>query len=202
MTFSANYEYNHRRALGWIIAIHIHAAVAVGVILGIVGGIKLFSASTEAEKNTDKGLLIAGSFITLATVTFMLLWASYLVTKLRRTAELAQSRPLHSALTLTYGVIVALTILLARVIYGLVFAFTLKPSLSPYRGSFAIKLVFITLIQLLSALSLLFVGLQTSNIKREFAGAPNTVLYNGHGPMRQNREIKYATTERSASQDA
>lgn len=62
---------------------------------------------------------------------------------------------------------VALVIVLVRVFYSIVFGFTLKPSLSPYNGSFAIKLVFISLVQMLAAVVILFVGLKTINIKQE-----------------------------------
>ena len=65
------------------------------------------------------------------------------------------------------GVLGAVTMLFARIIYSIVYGFTLKPSLSPFTGSLAVKVVLIFMVQLLAALCIGTVGFITRNLARD-----------------------------------
>jgi uncharacterized membrane protein YcfT len=79
-------------------------------------------------------------------------------------------------------VIAAVVILLARVIYSIVYGFTLNPSLSPYTGSLAIKVVLIFLVQFIAALIIAVAGFVTRNIAHN-APVHHNGIANGHEPV-------------------
>lgn len=143
----------------------LHTTIAGGIAIAAVGGAQLFTATNTNDESTDKSLLIAGYFILLAAMLALFIYAFYTLTSLKRNAT--SSPAIASARKLVYGAVGALTILLARVIYSIVYAFTLKPSLSPYNGSIVVKVVLITLVQLLAALAIIVVGVLSRNIKHE-----------------------------------
>jgi len=162
---ASTYEYNHQRKTGWIIMLIMHMTIAGGIAIAAVGGSKLFTATNSNDQSTDKDLLIAGYFIILAAMIGEFIYAFYTLTQLKRNAS--NSSAVRSARILIFGVFAALSIILARVIYSIVYGFTLKPSLSPFNGSLAVKVVLITLVQLLAALCIITAGLITRHIKHE-----------------------------------
>jgi hypothetical protein len=126
--------------------------------------------------------LIAGYFIILAAMIGELVYAGRTLLSLRRTGPPSRSSATRSAQTLIYAVLAAVVILLARVIYSIVYGFTLNPSLSPYTGSLAVKVVLIFLVQFIAALIIAVAGFLTRNI------AHNTPVHhngmgNGHEPV-------------------
>lgn len=121
-------------------------------------------STTYSQLHTWKGLLIAGYFIILFSMICLFLFSAFTLRELRPNGY---EKTTQSAKILLYGVVIALMIVLIRVFYSIVFGFTLKRSLSPYNGSFAVKVIFISLVQILAAVVILFVGLKTRNIKQE-----------------------------------
>jgi hypothetical protein len=132
--------------------------------LAATGGAELSGSTTESQLHTWKGLLIAGYFIILSSIICLFMFSAFTLRELRPNGY---GKATESAKTLVYGVVVALIIVLVRVFYSIVFGFTLKPSLSPYNGSFAVKLIFISLVQMFASVVILLVGFQTVDIKQE-----------------------------------
>jgi uncharacterized membrane protein YcfT len=98
-------------------------------------------------------------------------YAGKTLLSLRRNTSLSRFTAARSAQILVYGVIAAVVILFARIIYSIVFGFTLDASLSPFTGTLAVKVVLIFLVQLIAALFIAVAGFLTRNITRvEYQG--------------------------------
>jgi hypothetical protein len=83
-------------------------------------------------------------------------------------AQLSKSdgkRGAESAKWLCYGAVVACLLVLVRVVYSIVFGITLDKSLNPYSGAFWVKLVFISLVQMLASVVIMGVGFKTVGLK-------------------------------------
>lgn len=146
-----------------------HAVVAGGIAMSAIGGSKLSEATNAHDRDSDKNLLIAGYFIILATMIGQLVYALLSLKALRRAILVQHAEAKSHVSMLIYAAMLAVTVLFARIVYSIVYGFTLKPSLSPYTGSLAVKVVLIFLVQLFAALVLGIAGIWTRNLAEEKA---------------------------------
>ena len=160
------YDARHDRKLEWAFVIVNHVIVATGIALAAVGGSKLTEALTEHDRDSDKALLLAGYFIILAAMIGQLVYAALTLRVLRHIPTKDVTTRASGPSVLMMGVLLAVVVLLARIIYSVVFAFTLNPSLSPYTGSLAVKVVPIFLVQLIAALFIGTAGFLTRDMAR------------------------------------
>jgi ABC-type Co2+ transport system permease subunit len=145
-----------------------HMLVSGGIAIAAVGGSGLYSDASDPSKvSTDRGLLKAGYLILLVAVILLAALAIFTLLRLRSV------RSKGSANRLLYSVLAALPFVAVRVIYSVVYAFTLKPSLSTLTGTFAVKFVLIFLVQLVAACCLIAGGLFTLDIKQEIRSTGN-----------------------------
>ncbi|KIW88878.1 uncharacterized protein Z519_10362 [Cladophialophora bantiana CBS 173.52] len=132
----------------------IHVGAITGIALLATGGAKLGDDNnTQSDINTAYTLLETGAVILLATWIAVSFLCSHICLKLlqnRRTAG-----PLMLLACIFTGV---------RAIYSVVYAFDHAKSLSPFTGTFAVKFVFMFLVQLIAFLLLLAVAFVTRNI--------------------------------------
>jgi hypothetical protein len=148
--------------MGWIMMLLMHMLIAGGIVIAAIGGSNLYSDAADPSKlSTDRGLMKAGYLILLVAVILLAVLATYTILRLRRIKRSG------SAVTLLYSVLAAVPFVAVRVIYSVVYAFTLEASLSPLMGTFAVKFVLIFLVQLLAACCLIVGGLITRNITQE-----------------------------------
>jgi hypothetical protein len=104
-----------------------------------------------------------------------LLYAGKTILSLRRSSPIVPSSTIRSAKMLVYGVVAAVIVLFARIIYSIVFGFTLDPSLSLYTGSMVVKVILIFLVQLIAAICVAIAGFAARNIcKERHSEAPST----------------------------
>jgi hypothetical protein len=130
----------------------VHIGAVTGIALVAVGASKLFSQNaTPSDINTGYTMFKVGALILLSTWIALTLLCLQLFGKLK-------SQPI-----LGLTMVAACGFIGVRAIYTVVYAFDHTSSLSPFTGSFVVKLIPIFLVQLLAALSLVMVAFQTRN---------------------------------------
>lgn len=135
--------------------IGVHLGAITGVALVAVGVTKIASNNpTHSDINTGRALLETGAVILLITWLALAVLCVLLLRKIR-------SHQVASLFMLS-----ATTFIGVRAIYSVVYAFDHERSLSPFTGTFAVKFVFVFLIQLLAALSLFGAAFATRNAAR------------------------------------
>lgn len=144
-----------------IIQVSIHAVTIVGVVLSAYGAAQLYSTSSH-DVAQDHAFVEAGGMLLLLALILLV----YVTVRL-----FGRTRSVGGSIFQLYmSVVVALIPIAVRVFYGVVYAFDRSPSLSPYSGTFAIKLVLVFLMLLLAGLALMAGGLASRNVVREYAG--------------------------------
>ncbi|EXJ67208.1 uncharacterized protein A1O5_09855 [Cladophialophora psammophila CBS 110553] len=133
------------------------AAIHVGAITGIAllatGGTKLGDDNdTQSDINTGYTLLEAGAVILLVTWIAVSFLCGQICLKLQNQRSAG------------FVMVLACTFIGVRAIYSVVYAFDHAKSLSPFTGTFAVKFVFMFLVQLIAFLLLLAVAFVTRNI--------------------------------------
>jgi hypothetical protein len=128
----------------------VHAGAAAGIALVAVGATKLLNGRpTRSDISTAHAVMEAGGVIAVLTWLTTCLLCAYIL--FRR-----QNTDTPPAIKLLMVIAAAFTGV--RAIYGIVFAFDHNPNLSPFTGTFAVKLVLIFLTQLFAALALIVAG--------------------------------------------
>lgn len=146
-------------------------AIVAGIVISAIGSANIYAATTPANRATFQHLQEAGSLILLLALILITLYALKTRFTLGRQSRSSGSSKHHRQSKLPAflvdAAIVALPFLYARVIYGIVYAFTQSRKLSPITGEFVIQVVLITVVQSVAALILLVGGLVTMNITRD-----------------------------------
>lgn len=144
-----------------------HVAVTMGIALAATGGSKASTATSSRDHSKGKALIIVGYFILLAADLFGIFYAAKTLAALKQSARRVRSSAPRKAQILVVGVAAAVMTLLATIVYRIVYGFTLNPSLSPYTGSLAVKVVLIFLVQLVAALCIAVAGFMSRNVAKE-----------------------------------
>lgn len=141
----------------------VHTGAIAGIALAATGGAKLASPqdATAADLDTAHHLQEVGSVLLLAAWSILV----YLCLRLcRDMGGLGVSAVLMVVVCLLIGV---------RAVYAVVYAFDHSSSLNPVTGEFAVKLVFIFLVQLAAVVLLLVQGAITRHlVSRDGVGGP------------------------------
>lgn len=136
----------------------IHAGAITGIALVAVGASKLAdSTATHSDINTARTLLETGAVILLIT------WLALAVLCLNLL------RILRNELVLGLFMASACGFIGVRAVYSVIYAFDHSPSLSPFTGTFVVKLILIVLVQLLAAISILAAAFLTRNASQKIA---------------------------------
>ncbi|KIW69546.1 hypothetical protein PV04_05418 [Phialophora macrospora] len=147
----------------------IHIGAVTGIALVAFGASKLFAQNAKpSDINTGYTMFKIGAVILLAT------WIAVTLLCLQLLGTLKVQLVLSLLMLSSCGFIGA------RAIYTIVYAFDHTSSLSPFTGSFVVKLIPIFLAQLLAALSMLAVAFLTRNDGKQRA--------TGHRRRHQNVE--------------
>jgi hypothetical protein len=161
-----------QRLLKIVLHVFFHFMAATGIALAAVGSANLAQPQTESNKySTDNGLIKAGYLILLLFVIILAVYAAYIRVRISRGFGVAHDsehqriveNPLmiHPSPLVTWAA-AALVLTAARVIYGVVYAFSNdKAKLSPVTGGFAIKFILVFGVQLLAALCLITGGFRS-----------------------------------------
>jgi hypothetical protein len=167
--FRHTYEVGHDVKMGWVIDLFLHLAIVAGIVLVAIGFSQLYTATTAANRAIYQHLTEAGSIVLLLVLVLITVYALKTAFTLGRQSHGTYTRKgqSNSPVLLVGAAILALPFLYARVIYTIIFAFTLSGKLSPITGEFVIQVVLITVVQTMAALILLVGGLMTMNIARE-----------------------------------
>src|ERR1700761_8277682 len=133
------YTENHRQKIGWIIQLLLHVQITGGIALAAIGGSNLPTAAPQ-DRSTDKGLMEGGYLLLLLTVILLTVLAFKTIRNLSQRSSSQRSGPQNSssrrsssrmARTLACGAAVALPFAAVRVIYSVVYAFSLLRTLNP-----------------------------------------------------------------------
>ncbi|ETI29390.1 hypothetical protein G647_01843 [Cladophialophora carrionii CBS 160.54] len=146
----------------------VHIGAVAGIALVAVGAAKLFGQNaTRPDITTGYTMLKVGALILLST------WMALTFVYLPLFGKL-NSQPV-------LGVLMGLSasFIGVRAVYSVVYAFDHTESLSPFTGSFVVRLVLIFLVQLLAALSLVAVAFLTRNAGKKRAAGHRTRHQNG-----------------------
>ncbi|EXJ59764.1 hypothetical protein A1O7_03911 [Cladophialophora yegresii CBS 114405] len=140
-----------------------HLGAVTGVVLVALGATKLFGQNTTpSDITTGYTMLKVGAIILLATWMALTFVCLPLFGKLK-------SQPILGLLMVS-----ACAFIGVRAVYSVVYAFDHTNSLSPFTGSFVVKLVLIFLAQLLAALSLVAVAFLTRDGGKQRARRPGS----------------------------
>jgi hypothetical protein len=130
----------------------VHVGAVTGIALVAVGGSKLAGSNiTPSDISTAHTLLEVGAVILLVT------WIAVVLLFVHFSARV----PGHMVVKILMAVAVAF--IGTRAIYAAVYAFDHDPRLSPFTGTFAVKLVLIVLVQLFAALCIVAAAWVTRN---------------------------------------
>jgi hypothetical protein len=150
------------RKVGQIILLLTHILISGGIVMAAIGGSNIYSdASNSSKLSTDRTLMKAGYLILLVAVILLTTHAVFTLHRLRSVLFKG------SATTLLYWVLAAMPFIAVRVIYSVVYAFTLSASLSPLTGTFAVKFILIFLVQFIAACCLIIGGFKTRHIEED-----------------------------------
>jgi hypothetical protein len=157
------YTSNSKQKLSIAGQLCLHIAVVGGIVLAAVGGSNLVNPPSSSNNiNTDMSLLKAGYLILLLVVVCLGIYAARILLRLRRAPTVRVYN--KSAMYLASFAGIALAFALVRVIYSIVFAFKRTPDLNPFTGTFAVKLIFIFLVQIIAASCLMVGGILSDNM--------------------------------------
>jgi len=157
------YASTHRPKVGWIIQLLLHLLVTSGIAISAIGASNLENA-TPAQRDTYRGMQEGGSLMLLLAVILLAVLAVTTLQSLQKTSLNSRRSSTNAAGTLTIGIIIALPFAAVRVIYSVVYAFSDSKTLSPITGSFAVKLILISLVQIFASLLLVIAGLSSRNV--------------------------------------
>ncbi|KAF2758983.1 hypothetical protein EJ05DRAFT_475218 [Pseudovirgaria hyperparasitica] len=169
----SKYTKNYKKQVEWAVIIFLHVVVSTGIILVAIGGSHLSDPAEDPKKSQN---LMEGGYILV--LLGLLLVTGYIIATWRILPSAHQAGGAHAssaqAKTMALAVICTLPFIYARVIFGVVSAFKIltDPSLSPFNGSFVVKLVPMSLMQIFAALILVVGGLLTRNIASKKAYEP------------------------------
>ncbi len=143
----------------------VHTGAIAGIALVAVGTTKLFGQNvTHSDINTGHTMVKAGALILLLTWFILVALCVQLFGALRE------------QLSVALLMVSACAFIGVRAVYGVVYAFDHAPSLSPFTGSFVVKLVLVTLVLLSTALSMFAVAFLTRNDAKQ----PNSTRRTRH----------------------
>ncbi|KAJ9611336.1 hypothetical protein H2200_004520 [Cladophialophora chaetospira] len=164
---------NRNKLQALISEVVVHAGAIAGIAVVAVGATKLFDKNaTHSEINTGHAMFKAGAIILVLT------WIILGATSLQLFFTLKR-QPMLSLLMVSAWAFIGV-----RAVYSVVYAFDESPSLSPFTGTFVVKLVLIVLVQLFATLSMFAVALLTRNAGTKSAS--------GHGIRHQDMESRHS----------
>jgi hypothetical protein len=158
----------------------VHVGAIVGLVLSVLGVLKLFS-DTPTPSKIDAGhhRFEAGAVILLLT------WLATCLLILNLVSRIVGNSPLASL-----GMVVAVLTLGGRVVYTVVYAFDHNNALNPITGKFVVKLVVLFLLPLIVTLGLLTAAFMSQHQAKQSLsrrGEARDVEYtNGNMPLTSN----------------
>ena len=154
---------NRGKLQAFISEVVVHAGAIAGIALVAVGTTKLFGQDvTQSDINTGHTMVKAGALILLFTWFILVALCVQLYRALRERVIVASL------------MVSACAFIGVRAVYGVVYAFDHSASLSPFTGSFVVKLVLVTLVLLFTALSMFAVAFLTRNDARQSVSTRRT----------------------------
>lgn len=122
---------------------------------------------TGADGVQNKLVGEVGNCLMLAALAALLAWMWPTLHRIRTYSGPRQQHPnARAARWLLWGGMAAMPFQTIRTVYNATYAFTLQPSLDPFFGSFATKVVLLFLMQVLAAIALLVGGWKSRGVVR------------------------------------
>jgi len=151
-----------------------HIATVVGLVLAAIGGSSLGKPQTDKNNYAnDHKKQEAGSVILFAVWILMCLYAFSIHRMTRQSAPAGASVKARASasrmLTLT---VASAPFIGVRALYGIIYSFDHSPSVSPVKGTFAVRFVLIFLVQLLAVAGLIVGGVLSRHIVTEAQEVP------------------------------
>jgi hypothetical protein len=145
----------------WIAQLHFHTVTMVGMILLIIGGIHLDSATSVSEVKSANTLRKVGAILILIVWVGLLHYGGALLLWIRQKGSSLS----HEVLDLTRWSMFASILVGVKVIYVMVYVFDPEDkAINPYDGSFAVKVVLTVVIGLAAVIVLTAGGWDTRDI--------------------------------------
>ena len=145
----------------WFAQVQIHAIVATGMILVIIGSVSLIKAKTQKEVNDNNALRSAGAVILLVLWLGLLLYSLWL---LYRASKNIGTRVLWQ---LSAWTLAAVTFVGVKVTYAVVYTFDHQDvDINPVTGTIAVKTVLVVGVSLLAVLAMVVGGWKSRGIGR------------------------------------
>ncbi|KAE8422692.1 hypothetical protein BDV36DRAFT_310401 [Aspergillus pseudocaelatus] len=150
----------HNVLLGRIVIIAITGLMGAGLGLSIGGSLQVYQGKGTA---TDLSHWKVGTGLVVAVWAMEVVWALFSLLP----SQCKKDAPGYKDGTkLMYGALVAIVFAGVRIIYNLVAVCTQRQDLSPVFGSVAVRVILVFLPEVLAALSMMFAGLLTRNIRK------------------------------------
>ena len=142
----------------WTAQIQIHGLVAAAMVLFIIGGIHIATATPTMNISGDEKLCHAGAILILVVWLGLVQYSGWLLYQCRQ--SLTSLRP--SVLKLAKWTLLAGLIIGIRVIYAVVYTFDPSDTaISPVTGSIAVKAVLTVAVTLAAVIAMTFAGWTT-----------------------------------------
>ncbi|KNG89878.1 integral membrane protein [Aspergillus nomiae NRRL 13137] len=150
----------HNVRLCWIVIITITGLMGAGLGLSIGGSLQIYQGEGTPE---DLSHWKVGTGLVVAVWAMEVMWALFSLLP----SQCNKYAPGYKDGTkLMYGALAAIVFTGVRVLYNLVAVCTQRQDLSPVFGSIAVRVVLVFLPEVLAALSMIFAGLWSRNIRR------------------------------------
>ncbi|PYH97855.1 integral membrane protein [Aspergillus ellipticus CBS 707.79] len=156
-------SYRHpsqRKFIGWSFIILTHVLVAAGIALAVTGALDIYEGHPKSDSLTHWK---AGVGLMVVAWVLVVLWAGF---SLHSSQSEKGAAGYQGGTTLLQGVFITLVFVGIRVIYALIAVCTQRKDLSSTTGTVAVKAVLVFLPEALAALSMIFVGFRTKNLRR------------------------------------
>jgi hypothetical protein len=139
----------------WVAQVQVHSVVVVAMVLLIIGGIQLATATSTSDVSGDEKLRHAGAILLVLVWLGLVQYSGWLVYRCYQSR--ASMRP--SLLKFAKWVLAAGLIIGIRVIYAVIYTFDPSDTaISPVTGSLAVKVVLTVTVTLTAVLAMTFAG--------------------------------------------
>ncbi|PWY89239.1 integral membrane protein [Aspergillus heteromorphus CBS 117.55] len=152
---------DRNKVVGWLFIGLTTVLMAVALVLAVTGALDIYEGHPKSDSLTHYKTGVGLMVLTWALVA---LWASF---SLLPSQSRKDGTNYQGGTTLIQGVFLALVFVGIRVIYQLIAVCTQRKDLNSSTGSLAVRVVLVFLPEALSVLSMLFVGFQTRNIRKD-----------------------------------
>ena len=139
----------------WVAQVQIHGVVVVAMVLLIIGGINLATATPTSDVSGDEKLRHAGAILIVLVWLGLVQYSGWLLYRCYQSrASVRQSVLKFVKWNLVAGLIIGI-----RVIYAVVYTFdTSDTAINPVTGSLAVKVVLTVAVTLAAVLAMAFAG--------------------------------------------